>query len=1110
MLSNRSLRWGVGVLASLALGAAAQAQVSQLVISEVFGGGHASSETPNADYVEIYNRYPTPISLNGLSVQVASNSTSSTWNVISLPNVTLNGYEYFLVQLEPDNPTGVDFVSDLTASIAAGALTGSNGKVALVNGTSPISGTGCATPVGVIDFVGYGNANAREQCTNGNAPQGSILSGMVRSVTRKDGGCADSGNNSVDFEAAAPTPQRRTQFNSVSRQISATVNPTNSNSGAGASVLVSAYLRDCGIAVTSATVTANLSGFGLPNLTLLDNGLNGDGAANDGVYARSFNVPVGQSPGDVSITVSYTAGITNGSTNVIHTVNVAPPVNDLCTNATDVSAALNTSNSYFESVVNTTATVDANLTCDTDTVARFGFWYTFTPATGGALQWNNTSAQDAVLGVFTFTNAANQCGTLNQQFCSTTDAGASFLVNAGTKYYILVANQTATSGTPGPTDPIDLTLAFLPAPPNDTCAGAIDITSSLPSYFESTDVTAATPDPDVSCNGASTATAGIWQTFVAPSNGAVLISETSSIDTVRTVFTGTCAGLTEIACSDPETLSINVTAGTRYWVETSRYSSTQPAGTFDISIEFFPPPGNDTCATATEIFGFSYGDTPFAPSATDDADVSCNAGGPSAFNGVWYRFTPSQSGALILTENSTNDVDWVLYTGSCGALTEVFCTTNEPASFPVTAGTQYRLMVCANSVTTRPTIAYDLVLDLALPPSNDTCAGATVVDLNSPFNDSPDGRGATPDVDVSCNDAAATSAFGGVWYTFTTGIDGGVLNAADTSTADVVWTLYTGACNSLSEVSCNSGESANFVLTSNTTYRMLLAVNGTSNPTVNYEVAFNFTPATGACCQGDSCQVRTHSECNGVSGTYLGDNERCAPPAGNPTTYPGTENIPMPIVDNQTATSSIVISDPGPIGDITVSLTITHTYVGDLNITLSDGINTVDITTNLGLSNNLAGTYVFSDSAPTTWASVATAGAVNIPPGTYQPETPLAPFLADMRNATWTLSVGDDAGADTGVLSAWSLSIDGYGPLACSGSQTPCQKAASYAGDTNLVEVGDLFAFLDLWFLDFPNGAPSVADPNGDFDDDSDVDVSDLFSFLDEWFAAFGNGGVCP
>ncbi len=81
--------------------------------------------------------------------------------------------------------------------------------------------------------------------------------------------------------------------------------------------------------------------------------------------------------------------------------------------------------------------------------------------------------------------------------------------------------------------------------------------------------------------------------------------------------------------------------------------------------------------------------------------------------------------------------------------------------------------------------------------------------------------------------------------------------------------------------------------------------------------------------------------------------------------------------------------------------------------------------------------------------------------------------------------------------------------LSVSGGQTPCQKAAAYAGDSHLVEVGDLFAFLDLWFLDFPNGAPTVAEPSGDFDGDADVDVSDLFQFLDEWFAAFGNGGSC-
>ena len=113
-----------------------------------------------------------------------------------------------------------------------------------------------------------------------------------------------------------------------------------------------------------------------------------------------------------------------------------------------------------------------------------------------------------------------------------------------------------------------------------------------------------------------------------------------------------------------------------------------------------------------------------------------------------------------------------------------------------------------------------------------------------------------------------------------------------------------------------------------------------------------------------------------------------------------------------------------------------------------------------------------------------------------------------------TLTINPVAGGDAGdydvVLTSPCGSVSTTPvALSVSGGQTPCQKAAAYAGDTHLVEVGDLFAFLDLWFLDFPNGAPTVADPSGDFDGDADVDVSDLFQFLDEWFAAFGNGGTC-
>ena len=87
LLSRFPARIGLLAGLTLCLSSAAQAQLSQLVISEAFGGGHQSTETPNADYVEIYNRGPNAVSLNGLSVQVAT--STGAWQVIALNNVLL-------------------------------------------------------------------------------------------------------------------------------------------------------------------------------------------------------------------------------------------------------------------------------------------------------------------------------------------------------------------------------------------------------------------------------------------------------------------------------------------------------------------------------------------------------------------------------------------------------------------------------------------------------------------------------------------------------------------------------------------------------------------------------------------------------------------------------------------------------------------------------------------------------------------------------------------------------------------------------------------------------------------------------------------------------------
>jgi len=132
--------------------------------------------------------------------------------------------------------------------------------------------------------------------------------------------------------------------------------------------------------------------------------------------------------------------------------------------------------------------------------------------------------------------------------------------------------------------------------------------------------------------------------------------------------------------------------------------------------------------------------------------------------------------------------------------------------------------------------------------------------------------------------------------------------------------------------------------------------------------------------------------------------------------YPSTDT-PRPIADNTTFTSPIVVADTETVLDVDVRLNITHTYDGDLDIFLigPNGTRVELSTDNGGTGENFTGT-VFDDEA----ATAITAGA---PPytGRFRPEGSLATLDGLGANGTWLLEVTDDAGADVGQLSSWTL-----------------------------------------------------------------------------------------
>src|SRR6266850_2227460 len=201
----RDRRGGLALLCALLLAmivfpAPARMVSSTLVISQVYGGGGNSGATLRNDFIELYNRGNTTVSLSGWSVQYAP-SIGSSWLVTPL-SASLDPGQYYLIQ----EGQGAGGTVDLPTPNATGniAMSATTGKVALVSATAALSGT-CPMGAGIIDFVGYGSgANCFEGA--GAAP---TLSNTTANL-RAGAGSVDTDNNNLDFAAGAPNPRNST------------------------------------------------------------------------------------------------------------------------------------------------------------------------------------------------------------------------------------------------------------------------------------------------------------------------------------------------------------------------------------------------------------------------------------------------------------------------------------------------------------------------------------------------------------------------------------------------------------------------------------------------------------------------------------------------------------------------------------------------------------------------------------------------------------------------------------------------------------------------------------------------------------------------------------
>lgn len=187
----------VGVAPTSALGAPSTG--APVVINEVYGGGGNSGAAFNRDFIELVNKTTAAVDLAGWSVQYAS-ATGTSWTTKTNLTGTIPAGGRFVVG-GAGGANGASFTPDLEGGIN---LSGSAGKVALVNTQTALPGTTCTDACSdlpqVIDFVGYGST-ANDWAGTAAAPGTANATSVSRNSTS-----TNTANNAADFTVGTPTP----------------------------------------------------------------------------------------------------------------------------------------------------------------------------------------------------------------------------------------------------------------------------------------------------------------------------------------------------------------------------------------------------------------------------------------------------------------------------------------------------------------------------------------------------------------------------------------------------------------------------------------------------------------------------------------------------------------------------------------------------------------------------------------------------------------------------------------------------------------------------------------------------------------------------------------
>ncbi len=353
-------------------------------------------------------------------------------------------------------------------------------------------------------------------------------------------------------------------------------------------------------------------------------------------------------------------------------------------------------------------------------------------------------------------------------------------------------------------------------PPNDACGAPTPIGNGA-TAFSTVDATT-----DGVSSGCPQANRDIWFDYTATGTGTLTVDTCAgaTFDTVLYVYSGLgCPPGAPLGCNDDfcglqSSTTAAVTAGSHYLIRVGAFGgSTTGTGTITIT----PPAGVggfDECAGADDVpcggsvaFNNAAGTT-----AGSDPVYSCRVGGAAqGFGTSWFTFSATGSSASLNTEGSTTgDTLLAVYSGTCGALTEIGCDDDSGSGFlssvtvgGLSIGTTYYVQVAGYG----PGNVGNNVLNITCfgAPQGDDCSdpligacdSSVTVDLATMTTDPTDPV-------YSCRFGSPGQGVNTAWITFVATDTSAQVDTFDSTTAsDTMIALYEGTCGAFTELCCN-------------------------------------------------------------------------------------------------------------------------------------------------------------------------------------------------------------------------------------------------------------------------------------------------------------------